>query len=124
MDACTGPSDGSVSRTWMLGPRSAFEQVGGLAAEVSPEPLQRAFSVVVQQDPHQLHHVLVFKDEIHHFTHGLALRPVAEASRTSVPHRCLTGCAAGRESHTGVRPRSCTLDLTSVGAEYKVSFII
>jgi hypothetical protein len=46
----------------------------GLAAEVGSEPLERAFGIVVQQDPHQLEHVLVFKDEIHHFTHVVILR--------------------------------------------------
>jgi hypothetical protein len=45
-----------------------------LAAEVRLEPLERAFGIVVQQDPHQLEQVLVFKDEIHHFTHVVTLR--------------------------------------------------
>jgi hypothetical protein len=103
--------------------------MGGLAAEVSLEPLQCAFGVVVQQDPHQLDHVLLFKNEIHHFTHVLTLRPVADATHTSFlvlsPHLLTADapggvaalCAAERLLHAEFGIEHSTLQVEVDGSE-------
>jgi hypothetical protein len=79
--------------------------MGGFSAEVSSDPIEGAFGVIVLQDTHQLDHVLFLEDEIHHFTHVVTLRQSAVASR---------GICRGASMRLAVRMNAARVTAASV----------